>query len=194
MLAGREEAIRHAEEGLALWRTLDDRSAVAYAQVTYGRALQLAGRHDEARRVLEEGRAECEELGDPGGVSLALYGLGVIALAQGDAEAAFDQLAESLRLSYAAKEAWHIAERVESLAGVWTVRGELARAARALGGAAAMREAGDFPVPGAERADLEQTLEAIVAGLGAEATEAAMAAGRALPLGDLVTDALGERL
>jgi predicted ATPase len=194
MLAGREEAIRHAEESLALWRTLDDRSAVAYAQLNYGRALQLAGRHDEASRVLEEGRAECEELGDPAGVSLALYGLGVIALARGDADAACGQLAESLRLSYEAKRAWHIAERVEALAGVWTARGELARAARALGGAAAMREAGAFPAPPAERADLEQTLTAIVAGLGPEATEAAMAAGRALPLGDLVADALGQRL
>ena len=194
MLAGRDEAIRHAEESLTLWRTLDDRSAVAYALVTYGRALQLAGRHDEASRVLEEGRVECEELGDPGGVSLALYGLGVIALAQGDDKVAFDRLAESLRLSYAAKEAWHIAERVEALARVWTVRSELVRAARALGGAAAMREAGDFPVPPAERADLEQALEAIVAALGTGATEAAMAAGRALPLDDLVADALGEPL
>ncbi|MDQ2653344.1 MAG: tetratricopeptide repeat protein [Chloroflexota bacterium] len=192
MLAGRDEAIRHAEESLALWRTLDDRSAVAYALVTYGRALQLAGRHDEASRVLEEGRAECEELGDPGGVSLALYGLGVIALAHGDDQIAFDRLAESLRLSYEAKEAWHIAERVEALAGVWAVRGELARAARALGAAAAMREAGDFPVPPAERADLERTRETIVAALGPGAMAAAMAAGRALPLDDLVADVLGE--
>ena len=58
----------------------------------------------------------------------------------------------------------------------------------------AMREAGDFPVPQAERADLEPTLETIVAGLGPGATEAAMATGRALPLDDVVADALGERL
>ncbi len=193
MLAGRAEAIRHAEESLALWRTLDDRSAVAYALVNYGRALQLAGRHDEASRVLEEGRAECEELGDPGGVSLALYGLGLIALAQGEDLIAFDRLAESLRLSYEAQEAWHIAERVEALAGVWAVRGDLARAARALGGAAAMREAGGFPAPLAERAELEQTLRAIEAGLGPAATAAAMSAGRALSLDDLVADMLGDR-
>jgi tetratricopeptide (TPR) repeat protein len=192
MLAGREEAIRHAEESLALWRTLDDRSAVAYALVNYGRALQLAGRHDEAIRVLEEGRAECEELGDPGGVSLALYGLGVIALVQGDCEAAFDRLAESLRLAHSAQEAWHIAERVEGLAGVWAARGDAARAARGLGGAAAMREAGGFPLPPAERADLGRTLEAIEATLGPPVMEAEMAVGRVLPLDDLVADVLGE--
>ena len=73
------------------------------------------------------------------------------------------------------------------------MRGEPARAARALGGAAAMREAGGFPAPPAERAELEQTLEAIEAGLGPAATAAAMAAGRALSLDDLVADMLGDR-
>ena len=150
-LSGAPDAVRHAEESLALWRALDDRAATAYALVNLGRALQLAGRHDEAVLPFLEGLAECRELGDVSEESLALYGLGLIELAKGDLDSAQQTLAESLRLVHTTGEPWHIAERLEALAGLWVARDQAERAARLLGAAAALREKGGFPLPPAEQ-------------------------------------------
>jgi predicted ATPase len=189
--SGEGDAIRHFEESLALWQSLDDRYAVAYATINKGRALQIAGRNDEAAPVLDEALAEFSELGDTGGISLALYGLALIALARDDTEQAFTQLTESLRLAHAANQQWHIAERIEAMAEVWVRRSEPVRAARLLGGAARMREWGGFPIPPAMRLDYERTVAAIGTALGPDEISAAMSAGRALTVDELVAEALG---
>ncbi len=190
-LSGAPDAVRHAEESLALWRALDDRYAITYALVNLGRALQLAGRHDEAVSPLLEGLAECRELGDVSEESLALYGLGLIELTKGNLDSAQQTLAESLRLVHATGEPWHIVERLEALAGLWVARGKAERAARLLGAAAAQRERGGFPLPPAEQADYDRWSAAIEATLGAEGFAAAMGTGRECPLDEVVAEALG---
>jgi predicted ATPase len=190
MLAGHAAASRHAAECLTLWRTLDDRYAVVQALVNYGRVLQLSGAYAEATPLLDEALADARELGDTAGISLALYGLGLIALANGEIEPAFAQVSESLRLSHAAESTWHIAERLEALAVVWSARGDAGRAAKLLGAAAALREEGGFPVPPAEQADLQRTIDRLTMSLGGEALASAMDAGRKTPLDDIVNEAL----
>jgi hypothetical protein len=100
-------------------------------------------------------------------------------------------LTESLRLAHAANQQWHIAERIEALAEVWVRRSEPVRAARLLGGTARMRESGGFPVPPAMRLDYERTVAAIGTALGPDEISAAMSAGRALTVDELVAEALG---
>jgi len=190
MLSGQGDAVRHAAEGVAIWQALDDRYAAFQACLTHGRALQLAGDIDAAIPILEAGLADGRENGDTAGISLALYGLGLCWLARGEHDRAFTQLTESLRISHGSGERWHIAERLEALAVVWSARGDAARAARLLGAAAALREAGGFPVPPAERPALDHVTDALVRALGADGLNGEMTTGQAAALDDVVAEAV----
>ena len=182
MLAGDGDPAGHAAESVAIWRTIDDQYAVANALGNLGRALQLAGRYAEAIPPLRESLEMAGAMGDTGALGLARYGLGLVALATGDLDTAHSHLAESLRLAHAAEAPWHVAERLEALAAWWMARRHDAeRAARLIGGAAALREQGNFPVPPAEQADLDLT-RAAASTLDPTAFAAATDTGRTLSL------------
>jgi hypothetical protein len=84
------------------------------------------------------------------------------------------------------------AECFEGLAAVVGGQGEPERAARLLGAAAALRESRNVPVPPVERTDLDRVTGSARSSLGEAAFGAAWAAGQALPLDQVIAEALQE--
>ncbi len=75
------------------------------------------------------------------------------------------------------------------IAAVTATRGQPRRAARLLGAAATLREAGGTPLRPVDRADYDRTVTAARTALGDNAFAAAWAEGRALSLEQTVAEA-----
>jgi hypothetical protein len=119
---------------------------------------------------------------------------GRVAQAQGDRDTAHLLLRRSLALCLCHElgQRRELAEGLETLAAAERTQGELRRAVRLLGAAAALRETCGLPVPPIDRADREQQVAALRRSLGEEAFAAAWAAGQAMSLHEAVAFALEE--
>ncbi|HWE63591.1 MAG TPA: hypothetical protein VHB98_17905 [Chloroflexota bacterium] len=84
------------------------------------------------------------------------------------------------------------AECFEGLAVVAAAIGQPLRAARLFGAAEAVRETIGRPVEIEDRAVHERTIPAVCDALGEEECAAAWAAGRAIPLEQVIAEALGD--
>jgi DNA-binding CsgD family transcriptional regulator len=84
---------------------------------------------------------------------------------------------------------WYLASPIEGLAAVALEAGQVGQAARLLGAATALRERSGSAIWPAEQGRLERTVMTARTALGDEAYAGAVAAGRALPLGELVAEA-----
>jgi predicted ATPase/DNA-binding CsgD family transcriptional regulator len=180
------------EAGLAALRALGDRPGVAGALDDLGVVLTDQGDYAAARPALEESLALGRELGLPGLGTGPLLTLGYLALQQGDLGEAHAQMAAALTACRELGKAQGMVNCVEGLAAVAAARGQLARAARLDGAAAAWRAAS-----GAARrpADAPVQVRAQAAARGAvdeAAWAASWAAGRALPLEQAVAEALAD--
>lgn len=87
LLGAEQEATRHAEQALALFRALGDHWGISAVQYHHGLALHRAGRLDAALRVYEQALAE-GQFGLTNTVQYALANLGHVALLLGDTERA----------------------------------------------------------------------------------------------------------
>jgi hypothetical protein len=85
-----------------------------------------------------------------------------------------------------------IATCLDGLAAVASGQGDPERAARLLGAAAALRENRSIPLPPVERADLDRVMAGVRASLGEAAFAAAWAQGQAMPLEQIIDEALQE--
>ena len=158
MLIGRfDEALRYQAESTAIWRSLDDRYALSWCCVNNARALQLAGRHVEAVERFREAIALFEETGEPTGIGVARYGLGLIAIDRGEYAEARELIHESYAIATRGREPWYLAERLEALAELETISGAFLRGARLLGAAARLREVSGSQSPKSELWRVEQT-------------------------------------
>jgi non-specific serine/threonine protein kinase len=185
------------DESLALYRALDDRPGIARALNLAGLVARDAGDYGQARALLEESLALMRALGRPWGVVIATSNLGNLALRQGDAARAAALLGEGLRLSLELGAKWSIAYSLEGLAGVAAGRGdraEVERAARLWGAAEALREAIAAPLPPNLLPHHQELVAAARARADGPAWAAAWAAGRTLPLEEVVAEALQESL
>lgn len=144
----------------------------------------------EQQQQIQESPAIWRQLDDEWGVSRALTRLGLAASTQRDYRSARALHQESLALRRALGDQWGIAESLEGLAEVARAQGELERAARLFGAASGLREALGTPLPPSDRADRERSMTDACAALGAEAFATAWTAGRALPLEEVIADAL----
>src|SRR5262249_43747754 len=113
-----------------------------------------------------------------------------LALAQGAHARATAHFQESLQLRRELDDPHSIARSVEELAWVAAAQGAAARAARLLGAAAALHERLGLDVHPGWRADHDRALAAARAALDAVAFRAAWAEGAALPLEQVLRDAL----
>ncbi|MEP7358553.1 MAG: tetratricopeptide repeat protein, partial [Anaerolineales bacterium] len=93
------------QRSVALLRPLTDapssaaRSALATSIAFLGAVTHAMGDYDEGQRLLNEGLALKQQLGDRWGAAFCLRELGLAAYAQGDPQAAYEQLGKSLALS-----------------------------------------------------------------------------------------------
>jgi non-specific serine/threonine protein kinase len=180
------DAVVLGEESVARMRESGVRAWLAYVLGDVGTRLVAAGDRQRGEAWIAEGLALHREFGNKQGLGNKLSDLGWLSHAAGDAPAAARQYAESLRLLWEGGDAWYLASPVEGLAAVALDAGQAVQAARLLGAAATLRELSGSTVWPAERGRLERAVAAARAALGDEGYAREAAAGRALPLPEVV--------
>jgi ATP/maltotriose-dependent transcriptional regulator MalT len=182
-----------AEESLALFRDIGSRYYELLALDTLGEITFFQGDTTTARLLLERSCTRYRELGYEPKLAYTLSFLGRILTAEGDLAAARAVYEESLILAMRVNFGWPVLDRalvVEGLAAVIEAIGEPVWAARLLGWAENQRETIGTPLPPRYRADYEQTVALVRAGLDEPSFAAAWAEGRAMTL-EQVIDARG---
>lgn len=131
------------EEGLALYRTVDDRRGVAGAVQLLGSIAREQGRYAQAEAFHAESLALCREQGDDWGVAQSLDYLGFVAWLRGDLDLAADLCAQAYDAFRELGDGEGVAWSLMSLGFVALYGDEHARAAALLEEALALsRETG----------------------------------------------------
>jgi non-specific serine/threonine protein kinase len=183
------EAFALGELSVARMRKSGVRPWLAYLLADVGSRVIDAGDPERGEAWIEEGLALHREFGNKQGLGNKLSDLAVISHDEGDTRTATRRYAESLRWLWEGGDAWYLASPVEGLATIALEIGRAGQAARLLGAAAALRERSGGTVWPAERARLEQTEAATRIALGEKGYAREAAAGRALPLAEVVAQA-----
>jgi hypothetical protein len=146
--------------------------------------LDLAeARHAEALALARQaGRTDVEafQLGD----------LANVAGRRGDLTSARSLHQAALQLKVAAGDRRQIAISLEHLAQIYALEGNAEKAAQLIGAASALRDVIGAPQPVPEQTDTEQAVAAARAQMGSGRWNAALDAGRGLPLEEAVAEAL----
>ncbi|HEU5127713.1 MAG TPA: BTAD domain-containing putative transcriptional regulator [Glycomyces sp.] len=181
MLRGEfDEARRLHRRALAAGREL----SVAFIEMFADTGLMLlerrAGDLDAAEGIARRWLDRIERA--PGlheSTAMLLDELGFAAEMRGDGAEALRLHRRALALSATRLDGRAAALSLEGLAGAWSLLGEPRSAARALGTAAALREARGAPLPQGERFDLDRIEPRLAAALGPDGYAAERALGRA---------------
>ncbi|SDM36156.1 BTAD domain-containing putative transcriptional regulator [Allokutzneria albata] len=121
------------------------------------------------------------------GMAFILTQLGFVAEQRGDLDAAVAWHREGLAAARQTHDLRAVALSLEGFAGTRVLAGDPAGAARLLGVAEAAREAAGFPLPPAERDDVDRITEAGASALGAEAFAKELLRGKETPLDDVLS-------
>lgn len=137
-------AVTHLEQGLSLYRELEDDQAIASALNYLGLLARDRGDCSRAVTLLEEGLSRCRELGDRKGIAFSLNYLGLVALDQGEYERAEALQEESAAICREFGDQQGIASSLNSLGVIALDHGNCERAApRFAESLALFRESGD---------------------------------------------------
>jgi predicted ATPase/DNA-binding CsgD family transcriptional regulator len=185
-----ERATTWGEAALALARGCASDGEAASSLIVLAGVARAEGDAGRAVQLASDALALWRALGHQRSIADALCALGLALLGRGDAEAAAARLREGLALYAPMVVPLPIATCLEGLARAQAARGDPARAARWLAAAAGVREAIGAPMPPVERPAHAAAVRAIQADLGEAAWAAAWEAGRALPLDQVILDAL----
>ncbi len=118
-----------AEESLALWRGLGEKSGIAHALRWLGLVARDEFNYERATILLEESLALFRELGDKWGIAVVLGPVGgLVASHRGDYGRATALLQESLALRQELQDAWGIAQALIYLGNVARDQGDNERA------------------------------------------------------------------
>jgi predicted ATPase/DNA-binding CsgD family transcriptional regulator len=179
--AGDHERFRVlVEESLATFRELEDIEGVGLCLLHLGMVALSQDDPASARPLIEESLTICRGLGDRRTIAKGAYFLGDAASGVRDHTAARTLYEESLSLSVELGDRWVSAVSLEGLARTAMAKGQPEAAARLLGAADALRDATGAPRSAYWRALYERLLPQIRAGLGDDAFETALEAGRTL--------------
>jgi predicted ATPase/class 3 adenylate cyclase len=184
-----EEADALYARALDTFRSLGDQWGTAQATARLAHIARRRGDPALAESRYEEARALYGRIADGRGEARMLIGLGDLAADTGDVGRAATRYREALALRYRLGDRAGTAGTFERLAGIATA--EPARAAQLIGAASALRESVDSPLSRRAAEELEAFLADLEKGIGREAVNAALRAGRAMALGEAVAFALG---
>ena len=166
------------EESLPLARRIGDVTMIAHSLNALGEIARMLGHLGDAQefytRALEVSR------GSYAREAVILLNLGLVAFAQGNADAARAYFEQSLALYETLGERGSLAACLDGLAGVHAVNGEAERAAQLLGAAEALRAAIGEPVQPTDRIDYERFVAAARSRLDEASFTAAWSAGARL--------------
>jgi Tetratricopeptide repeat len=163
---------------------------VAHVLQGLGDVARGEGDYPRARALKEEGLLLLRELGDKACTASTLAGLGMLAHLEADDERARALLEQSLALGRELDDRGTMALALEGVAAVLGEQTAFDRAARLLGAAEALREAGSAPQMPYERSALERTVRAVRGGMGVDSCARRWAEGRALSLDQVLEQAV----
>ena len=182
-----DEAAVHLDAALALYHKLGAGRGIS--TILTNRAVVAEPAH--ARGYLDEALALCRRSGAQAlQLAIVLNELGRLACLEGNVVEMGERFGESLRLCWSAFNLWSLPKALEGLACLAVLTAQPARAARLLAAAAALRERTGAPVMVADRGYYDQIVERSRQQLTPTLFAAAWDEGRALPLEDVVADAL----
>jgi predicted ATPase/DNA-binding XRE family transcriptional regulator len=168
-------------DALCRMRELGDQAGVIWALINLGTTARYRGDLTGARLLLSQCHNLSEELSFREGIAWSLNQLGVVARLRGETERAFGMQLASLHEHHNLGDRRREASVRDELAALAMQRGDPAEAARQLASADRLRAQIQAPVPAAERADRERTVEAAHHALGATYELAALTAGLSGP-------------
>lgn len=185
-----EVAISMAEEGLALFRTLNHKPGIAQGLNIIGEIARVSGDDELAKRVYEECLAVCQETGEIRRTCYLCYNLAYIAQHEGNHKRAIQLGYRGLSLACDRHDKHEMANALAVLAGSFGLTGQPQRAARMLGASeAASERMGAFHHP-SDMPEVERIITAVSQQLDDTTFRTAWAAGRAMTLEQAVAYAL----
>lgn len=183
-----EEAKRLLREALAETSGTDDIEGRSSAMHVLGVAHQMSGEFEEARRVMSERIALGRESGNDFLVAVESANLSMVERQLGNLEAAEGLSRTSLATFHRLGDELAVAWSANGLAAVTAARGDLLRAATLLGFAEAGIERAGGEWPPDERAQYDETLASLHAGLDRLDLDRAWAIGRGMSTSDAMAD------
>lgn len=193
VLASDQGDYPHAEEyfteSLAIFRQIGDKRGIAAGLSSLAHVAGARGDFTTARALYAQSLDLRRELGHAAGVAESLSNLGVVAYRSGDVPGATAFFQESLRLRLSLGDKAGIARCLEGLARVAPTP---AVAVRLLGAASKLREDLGHPVAPSDTAERDRHLNTLRAAVDT-AFPQLWDDARALPLGEVVSDALNIR-
>jgi tetratricopeptide (TPR) repeat protein len=184
------QAKAFAEEGLSLFRVLDDQSGMASAFNALGEIARVNGQDDDARRNYEAAVAVAEQAGNIRRKYATLSNLSYIAQHENDHERAIELLRQSLVIAREMQNHNDMARGIQVLSGSLGAVGEPERGARLLGAAeVAMERVGALVEP-SDQSELDRNIADVRALLDEATFQAAWAEGRKMTLEQAVAEAL----
>ena len=187
-----DQANRLTEEGLALFRDLDDRSGMASAYNELGEIARVHGQDDQARRNYEAAVAVAEQAGNIRRKYSSLATLSFIAQHENDHMQAIALLRQKLAFAREMKNHHYMAMEIWMLAGSLGAVGEPERAARLLGAAETTLSRIGAHIETTDRPEYERINREVRTLLDEATFQAAWAEGRKMTLEQAVADALDE--
>ena len=176
------------EESLA--REAGDVRSVANYNVNLGWTAAMTGEHERAEAFLQEAQELFRKLGDRNMAALCDRLFGFLALCRNDPDRAEELCVKAIRELQELAETPGVDFALDVLGGVAATRGEIRRAARLWGAAAASREFNNIPWLSEERTMIEPHIEAARTRLDEVAWEKAWEEGRSMTLEEAVNYAL----
>jgi predicted ATPase/class 3 adenylate cyclase len=186
-----DDAASLAEEALAISRELGDPWILARALSCLGQTAYFQMDYDRAVGLFEECLLLNQRAGSLSHSAITMLYLGHVAREQGDLEGALYRYREALGLSRELGDKLRIERELVAIASISAASGQVELAARQLGAAAALRQAigsDQHPLDRDATADAEQAARDA---LGDDFAHIE-ASGRALPLEQVLDDALAE--
>ncbi len=186
----RDQALAQAEAALTLLRPVAQPAMIAHFSTILGLMVYRRGDHARAEAVYREALAAQRQAGDSVSMAMTLASLAQVARAGGDLDRATAFALESLELARTAGVPLLPPDALIELAAIQAERGDVARAARWCGAAAAHVESIEQPHSLIGTPDHDRVVAAARERLGEAAFRAVYEAGRTLPLGDAIAEAV----
>jgi predicted ATPase/transcriptional regulator with XRE-family HTH domain len=183
-----EQGIVFSQEGLARARECGDVLLTGYALHNMGVAAWQQGDHSQASSLLTAALISLDQRGEAGAEVLASIGL--MALDQQDFSGAKKAFADSLQTGRTRSIPWLASTDLEGLAGVAACQGDAELAARLYGAADAIRASCGTPVRPSHQGIYDRGTAAARELLGQQEFARAYQEGRAVPVEQMITDAL----
>jgi predicted ATPase/DNA-binding CsgD family transcriptional regulator len=187
-----EEAAPVLDEALNLFREFDDHWELARTFNLKGELARIKDDYATAEQLYRQALTFYRELGNPWGVNIVLQNLGYVVQYRGDLEGAKVLFAESLNSSHELDDRFSIAGGLGGLAGIIGLQGEPERAIKLFGAAEALRATIGADIAEGDRLDYERSVAAARTLVDVETFERLWNQGRAMPLDQVINDALGD--